>query len=351
MRTATSSDPLRTASLAIIATGVVITGLVYGRNLLVPLALAILVWNLLAGLAGGFHSIGVGRVRIPKALAALLAVASVVAGGYAIGYVLLGQADAVAAAWPRYTERFAAIVADLTAWLGPERSQKIRAAVASFNSTSFVLNFLTSAGSFVGTTLQIIAYLAFFALERRHAANKIIAMHEDAANAEATARMLGEIASKVQRYIWIKTVVSSLTGVGTYAVLRFLGVDFAETWGLLAFVLNYIPYIGTYVAVIIPVVVSLVQFDAPSQAAAVLASLMVVQTLLGSILDPMLTGKGLNLSPLAIIISLIFWGALWGVVGMVLSVPILAVFAIVCANVPAWRWIAVLLSEDGKVAG
>jgi AI-2 transport protein TqsA len=174
-------------------------------------------------------------------------------------------------------------------------------------------------------------------------------MFPDTRRAQDTASLFATIAQSVRRYIWIKTVVSVLTGVMCYAVLRWLGIDFAETWALLIFLLNYIPNIGSIVAVAFPALLALVQFETPGPFVVLVLSLTAIQLAIGSVLEPMLMGSTLNVSPFAIILSLTFWGTIWGVVGMFLSVPILVAIMIVCAHVPTWRWVAILLSKDGRI--
>jgi AI-2 transport protein TqsA len=161
--------------------------------------------------------------------------------------------------------------------------------------------------------------------------------------------MLSAISGGIRRYIWIKTLISLLTGALSYAVLRGLGVDFAETWALLIFFLNYIPNIGSVVGVIFPTLLALVQFDTLVPFFSIAIGLTAIQLIIGNVVDPMLTGRSLNMSSFAIVLLLAFWGTIWGVVGMFLCVPIMMLMMIVCANVPSWRWVAVLLSKDGRI--
>jgi len=132
-------------------------------------------------------------------------------------------------------------------------------------------------------------------------------------------------------------------------VLIFLGVDFALFWAFLIFLLNYIPTVGSIVAVIFPVTFSLLQFESWSIFTLLLIILTSVQLLYGNFLEPRLQGNKLNLSPLVIIFSLLFWGQMWGVVGMLLCVPIMVMINIVLSHIPATRGIAILLSEQGNI--
>ena len=142
-----------------------------------------------------------------------------------------------------------------------------------------------------------------------------------------------------------------MTGTLAYAVLKPLGVDFAETWALLIFLLNYIPNIGSILGTVLPAVVALVQFDTITPFLVVAIGVGALQFLIGNVVDPMMMGRSLSLSSFAIILSLTFWGAVWGIMGMFLSVPIMVVVLIVCTRVPSWRWVAILLSGDGNLPG
>jgi predicted PurR-regulated permease PerM len=343
------TERLRNAALAVIALGVLLAGLVYGRSFLIPLAIAILLWNLLEAVIERFARVRIGDTQLPWWFAALLGIAVVVLGLYIIQSILLGQFDAVGSAWPRYMSRFESIAGDLTQWLGAEQSAKLKQAIMGIDLTRRIAGVVSSAQSFVVSFLLIIAYVGFLFVESAYMRQKIAAMFPDEIRAREVNSVLTAVSESVRRYTWIKTVVSTLTGVASYVVLRWLDIDFAATWALLIFLLNYIPNIGSIIAVLFPALVALVQFDTLGPFVILVLSLTAVQLAIGSVLEPMLMGHTLNMSPFAIILSLAFWGAIWGIVGMFLSVPIMVLVMIVCAHIASWRWVAILLSKDGRV--
>ncbi len=149
--------------------------------------------------------------------------------------------------------------------------------------------------------------------------------------------------------MWIKTAVSMLTGGICYLILKYLEVDFAEIISLLIFMLNYIPSIGSIIGVIIPAEVTLDQFDTITPFLLVVALCGSVQFTIGNIIEPKFMGDTLNLSPFIVVLSLTFWGTVWGIEGAFLSVPIAASIVILCRDIPALRPIAVLMSADGDV--
>jgi AI-2 transport protein TqsA len=343
------SERLRSVGISIIAVGVVIAGLVLGRSFLIPLAVAVLLWNLLEALIDGFGRVGVGRPRLPRSIAALLAIAAVGFLVYLITNILLAQGGAIADAWPRYEERLKSIAADLTLWLGPDYSAKAREVIGRIDLTRHAAGIFVTAQSLILNVVLVVLYVGFLMGERRYVSDKIAALFPDRVEARETDQMLSAISSGIRRYIWIKTLISLLTGTLSYVVLRGLGVDFAETWALLIFFLNYIPNIGSVVGVVFPTVLALVQFDTLVPFFSIAIGLTAIQLIIGNIVDPMLTGRSLNMSTFAIVLLLAFWGTIWGVVGMFLCVPIMMLMMIVCANVQSWRWVAVLLSKDGRI--
>jgi predicted PurR-regulated permease PerM len=343
------TEKLRGVGISIIAIGVVIAGLVVGRSFLVPLAIAVLLWNLLEALIDGFRRIGVGRLRLPRWFAALLSFAAVGFLVYVIANILLAQGGAIAEAWPRYEERLKSIAADLSLWLGPDYSAKVREVLGRIDLTRHAAGLFVTAQSLILNVILIVLYVGFLMGERRYVSEKIAALFPDEAQARETDQMLSAISGGIRRYIWIKTLISILTGALSYTVLRGLGVDFAETWALLIFFLNYIPNIGSVVGVIFPTLLALVQFDTLVPFFSIAIGLTAIQLVIGNVIDPMLTGRSLNMSSFAIVLLLAFWGTIWGIVGMFLCVPIMMLMMIVCANVPSWRWVAVLLSKDGRI--
>ncbi len=166
---------------------------------------------------------------------------------------------------------------------------------------------------------------------------------------EGIGRAVQGISVGLQQYVGIKTFVSALTGLLCYVVMKLVGLDFAETWGVLAFALNFIPSIGSMLAVALPAIVSLVQFETLTPFLIIVAGCGMVQFVIGNIVEPAMTGKKLNLSPMMVILALTLWTALWGIPGAFLSVPITVCVMIVLSHVPGAKWAAVLMSGDGKL--
>jgi AI-2 transport protein TqsA len=152
-------------------------------------------------------------------------------------------------------------------------------------------------------------------------------------------------AREVQTYLFVKSATSLVTGGLCAAWVAICGVDFPLLWGLLAFLLNYVPTIGMIIATIPPFLVALIQLG-PGPAFLLLAGYIVINVVLGNFVEPRIMGRALGLSPLVVFISMIFWGWLWGPVGAVLGVPLTMVLKILLANTEDFRWAAVILGSE-----
>ena len=201
----------------------------------------------------------------------------------------------------------------------------------------------------VGNLVVVFIYTIFVLMERYSLVSKLERLTEGAEGGQRTAAALGDIGARIGRYLALKTFVSAVVGIGSWVIMRLIGIDFAELWAVLIFVFNFIPYVGSFVAVLLPVTLTLVQFGSLGPFLLALLALTTVQVVVGNVMEPRLMGRSLNLSPIVILLSLATWSALWGVVGAFLCVPITVVMLIVFSQFEATRPVAILLSQDGRI--
>ncbi len=159
---------------------------------------------------------------------------------------------------------------------------------------------------------------------------------------------LKEIKEQLQSYILYKTLISFITGAAFTFILLLYNVDFALFWGFLAFLLNYIPNIGSLLATIFPIIIALLEYGLGFTTISLFVFLVGVQFLMGNIVEPKLLGEKMNLSPVFVLFSLFFWGWIWGLIGMFLAVPIASVIKIFCSNIDPLKPIAVLIGTNKK---
>ncbi len=330
---------------------VMLTGmlLVAGRNVLIPLALAVLIWQLVNATAERLHRIRI-RGRAPRHWEQLvLSVAVVALAVWLVIDLIVSNVGAVSASASIYEANLQVLLPRLAASLGLPPPESLSQLVGEFDLDVLIRSVAATLASFAGSIGVVGLYVAFMLLEQASFDRKIDALFP-APNRAATVRaVLGDIEQRVERYLWIKTLMSVLTAFLSWLVLAAIGCQNASFWALIVFMVNYIPFVGSLIGVLFPSLLVLVQFGSFGPFFAALFGLGVVQFAIGSVLDPRLMGSSLNLSPLAILVSLAVWGGLWGFAGMFLCVPIMVIVMIVCAQFATTRPLAIFLSASGRI--
>ncbi|MCD6200618.1 MAG: AI-2E family transporter [Bacteroidales bacterium] len=209
---------------------------------------------------------------------------------------------------------------------------------------SFVGIALKSFSDILSNGLLILLTIVFIFIE----SNIFNAKLKFIARDEKKLTYIQEINEQLNHYMLIKSITSASTGIILGGALALAGVDYALLWGVVAFMLNYIPSIGSLIAAIPPIILTLVQFGIPESIGVTLLY-VTVNFLIGSVIEPRIMGKGLGLSVLIVFLSLIFWGWILGPVGMFLSIPITLVIKIILHSQPDTRWISVLLGNGLEV--
>ena len=206
-----------------------------------------------------------------------------------------------------------------------------------------------SAAGIAATFGIVLIYILFMFIEQSTFRKKLDALFHNKTQAKKIKYILSSIDENMKKYMFMKTFISGITAVLSYFWLNHIGVEFAGVWAFIIFIMNYIPTFGSIVACSLPIIYALITSDNMNTPILTAAGLVGLQILLGNIIEPRLTGKTLNLSTLAILINLIFWGVLWGVGGMFFSVPLLVATFIITAQFDSTRWVAVLLSANGEI--
>jgi AI-2 transport protein TqsA len=349
---AAKSDILRSHFHLAVTAAVVFAFLVIARGFLVPLAVAVMVWSLLNALIGRLEALPGGHHLVLRhRAAAAVAVVLVVAVGVVLLEVLSRETLAIAEAAPDYLKRIDALSEEWVRTVGARVAATVEQLAIGINLSASVSGAVGAAGWGLVNLILVALYVGFLFVEQKYLATKVEALLASSATTDKVRSAMTSAAAGLNRYIWILAVIGLIKVVASYGVLVAVGLDFATTWALLTFVLNFIPTIGPTLAVIMPATLALLQFDTPLQAAVLVLGLGLIQFIVGNIIQPTFLGRSLNLSPLVIILALAGWGAIWGVVGVFLAVPIMAMVTIVCARVPDLRWVAIILSKDGDVDG
>lgn len=342
-----SSDPAHNWLLGIIAFGIVLFLIVQARFILISLAIAIVLFSLTADAINSIAQLRIGKWRITNWLASIFAVVLISAGLLALSAVIVSQANTILTTTLTYTDKAPNAIAGLFAWMGEDVESAVLTSVRSIDLAAYLRSAAGQAGNLLSATVLISMFVGFLFAERIWFDTKLTYLFKDADRAARVSRIIGSIMRRVNHYLLVKTLVSAVTGLLVFGVMRMTGLEFAAAVGILTFVLNFLPNLGSIIATGIAALITYVQVADATTTGIVFALIGLIQFVNGNIIDPMLMGRALRLSSFGIIISLAFWGAVWGIPGMFLSVPIMVAVMIVCSHIPGLRPFAILLSREG----
>jgi predicted PurR-regulated permease PerM len=334
---------------------IIVAGIRAASGLLVPFLFSAFLAILFATPLGWLQ-----RRRVPKPVAVVLIVLVILAIGTVIGGLVGTSLVDFTRAIPRYEARLRAQQGALVAWLqsltwlqnmNVEISNELLLQYLDAGQLFGLFGTLiTSLGQVLTNGALILITMVFILLEMSGFPAKILAAFGETEAGFARSNF-AEMANSIRSYLGLKTLISLATGVGVTLWLTILGVDFPVLWGLLAFVLNFVPNIGSFIAAIPAVLLALIQFG-PGRMLIVALGYLVVNIVMANLIEPRVMGRGVGLSTLVVFVSLVFWGWVLGPIGMLLSVPLTVMFRIALATDPGTRWVAVLLgSERGSEVG
>jgi len=327
---------LFTGIIALIMTGAVLKT---ASGVFLPLVVAALLYFLFAPIVKYMSS---RKIPTPVTTTAVLVIfIGVCAAG---GLFINTRIMAMISAYPRYHARFETLIGAIVdqfeispIWwenvhLAPVIGEQLLAL------SGFLVGFMTNLILVVFFLVFLLLGAPFFDLK----IDKALSSRNAARAREVTRKISGQISS----YLFLQFAISAVTGFIAWILFASVKLDFAVTWGVLTFLLNFIPNLGSFIAAFPPILLALVQFyPSFSQAIVIFLGLTVIQQGLGNFVTPKIMGDRLNLSPVVILVSLLMWGWLWGIPGAILSVPIASTIKIVCDNIAPLRPIGVLMSS------
>jgi len=338
-------------SLGIIVIFITVWVLIIGETIILPFLIALFLSFIMDPVVNFLN-----RWYIPHGLAVFLTLILAFIIMYLLGLLIYSNVQSFVKQFPVYEIRLKEWIGHLDmqfeTYFGRPLDLKVWENLDLLNTSqsySIAKSVLTSVGTFVtffAKMLIVIVLLAYLLTGKRNINKKIyVAFPDD--QADYIVNIIENITSSVKRYLGAKTLISLLTGVLSIIVFYSFGLDFAIFWGFVIFLFNFIPNIGSIIASVLPVLFSLLQFGSLPIAFWMLIILTSIQITMGNLVEPRLMGYSLNLSPMIVILSLVFWGYIWGIAGMFLAIPILATITLVFEKIEPLRFISVFLR--GKV--
>lgn len=323
--------------------------LVVGRGLLIPIVIAIFIWHLLNTVNVSMKYLPIVGPRLPSWVTRVLAVLVVVILAKILIDIIGNNVNEVIAASTRYQENLLKIFTNIDQYFHIKIMANFDSFIKGISVQGLLVNIYGMFTLITSSAVLITLYVVFLFVEQHYFRQKMDALFPGSDNRDLVNNIISHIVNDTQTYLGIKTLLSLFTAVTSWIIMKSVGLDFAEFWALLIFFLNFIPNIGAIVATAFPVLLALIQFDNWLPFVIISSGIMMIQFIVGNILEPRFLSKSLNLSPLVILFALAFWGSIWGVLGMFLSVPITVMMMIIFAHFDKTRPIAILLSQDGFI--
>ena len=338
---------LQTWFLGILAFATILFLLIQARFILVSLVFAIILFSLTTDAINSIARLKIGSWRITNWLASVAAFALIAGGLLTLAGLIVTQVNTVVTTTVGMTDRAIPAIARIFAFLGPEAEAAVEASIRSVNLSGYLGAAAGQAGNLLSAVTLVILFVGFLFGERLFFNTKLENLMGDPVRARRIARIIQSIIRRINHYLIVKTGVSIATAFAVWLVMIGFNLQFAMAMAILTFVLNYLPSVGSIVATLIVALVAYLQVPEPAFAVLILVIVGMIQFVLGSVIDPMLMGRTLRVSAFGIIMSLAFWGFVWGVPGAFLAVPILVTTMIVCSHIPAARPVAILISREG----
>jgi predicted PurR-regulated permease PerM len=338
---------MKSAAYFFITVIAIVVTLIYGKTLLIPFVFALLLWFLVRKIRQSLDRIKFIKKYLPYWFKNVFTSFVLI---FILGFVskmLLSNINQLANSYRVYESNVDMVITNTNNLLGIDLISALKGQAGDFDYGSILKQIFNSLTDLLSNAFIIIIYALFIFLEETNFDNKLKGMFKN--EYTKLSEILNKIEISIAKYIGLKTLLSLITGTLSYVVLAIIGIDAPLFWSFLIFALNFIPTIGSLIATLFPAIFCLLQFGEFNQALMVLVFVGAVQVLVGNLLEPKLMGNSLNISSLVAIFALSFWGVLWGVTGMIISVPITVIMVIIFSNFDKTRPIAILLSDKGNI--
>ncbi|MFK7949358.1 MAG: AI-2E family transporter [Saprospiraceae bacterium] len=329
---------------------IAITYILYiSQSYLVPLVLAVLIWDIIRGLRDFFTRIKVVKDYAPIWLLNTLSFGAIFLVLSVLSNMIASGITQFSTKLPLYQKNIYKINEVVLAKYNYNLIEQLEKYFGTFDFTVLIQPIFNGLSVVLADGFMITLYCIFLLLEESIFRDKFRSLFDKEERFLKANEVVRQIDILFTEYLSLKTIVSLITGFCSYLVLIFLEVDAPVLWGILIFLLNYIPSIGSLIATAFPTIVAMLQTGDIMSGVWVLVAVGIIQVIVGNFVEPKVMGNSLNISPFVVIVALVVWGAIWGIIGMLLSVPITVIMILIMAQFDSTRGIAIMLSESGKV--
>jgi len=331
--------------IAVVAGGAAVYWL---RGILTPLAMAIFLMIMIDGVKRSIEA----RTPVPSRWAGLTALLLVVLGFLASIAVITNGAlnffSEASGVTTRIGPRIDQILSDGARIFGAETAPTASQLIAQLDLRAWVGRFAGQVSGVLSGAFFVMVYLGFLLAAQNGFRRKIVGLFPGRAARSEALEVFARVRGGVEGYLWVQTVTGAMICAAAWLLMRAVGLQNAEFWTFVIFIVGFIPVLGGAVAGMAPPLFALVQFESYWPALILLIGLQIILFISGNLIQPRMQGDNQNIDPVVVLLSLALWGQLWGVVGMFLSTPLAVMAMAVLAEFKGSRWMAILLSGDGE---
>ncbi|WBU56113.1 AI-2E family transporter [Paracoccus sediminicola] len=345
------SDPLRGlfgVVLSLLLVALIGRFMIAGKSFLLPIIIAVISVYVLTAATEALRGLALTR-RFPEWSLRAIVLAGFLVVALWLGGIMVSTAGEVSDRMPEYQANISGLYDQITDMLGFTASpdlrevfDNLRASIPLEELAGVILGSISSAA---GLLFMVVVYAIFLMSERRGFAHKV-AVALPGGRAERAGQIIAQINGAISDYIAVKTLVNAMLGLISFCAMWAIGVDFALFWAILIALLNYIPYVGSMLGVVFPVVLSMAQFGSVQTTLLIAALLTGAQMWVGNVLEPRMVGQRVNLSPFVVLVALALWSSVWGIAGAILAIPLTSIIAIIMRSFDSTRPFAVLIAHD-----
>lgn len=340
---------IQATSHTLIVASILVVILFLGRSLIIPLIFGIILWLMMRKIRSLFYRMGLKDKWFPKWLKTLLSTAILFSLVWIIGMIFESNIQELIRYSDAYGKNFTRIMKDFDSF----SSYKVEDIAKSFNSNDLISKYITSViaslQTIISNVIIVLIYMLFIITEESSFKFKIRALFPNRETYNERLLVIRRIEKAITNYLGIKSLIALITSTISYSILTLAGLNAPFFWALLIFMFSFIPFFGVLISSFLPALFAIIQFAGYSESLIILFSLGSIQFIAGNIIEPKIMGNTMNVSPLVVILSLGFWGFIWGLPGMFLSVPITVIMVIVFSKFKSTRGIAIILSERGEI--
>jgi predicted PurR-regulated permease PerM len=321
-------------------------------SVLLPLTIAILLAFVLEPVVRFL-----GKYHIPRITSILLSSALIVIGLYSMGLALFSSGRTILSSYPKYEDRLTEIYVGIARFFELSYDEHLSFLENLWNQLGIrtrvriiTLSLSNDFIIFLKDALMVVLFVFFLLTEASFFRDKVFLAFEGKRSGQIY-KISHDVVHEVTRYLSIKFLISLATGAVVAGLLKIAGLEFPLVWGMIQFILNFIPSIGSIAAGVGASVFALLQFwPLPQPVIAVALSMLGTNMIIGNVLEPKIMGDNLGLSPIVVLVSLVIWGWIWGFAGMILAVPMTVIIRIVCENIPSLEPVSILLASQRSLA-